>query len=67
MKILVLNCGSSTLKFQLIETGSVKDEERKLARGIVDRIGKKASYRFEAMGAVWRRPPSFPLTKRPCD
>jgi acetate kinase len=52
MKILVLNCGSSTLKFQLIETLRVKDKERKLARGIVDRIGKKASYRFEAGGAV---------------
>ena len=52
VKILVLNCGSSTLKFQLIETVSVKDKERKLARGIVDRIGKQASYRFEAGGAV---------------
>jgi acetate kinase len=52
MKILVLNCGSSTLKFQLMETVSVKDKERKLARGIVDRIGKQASYRFEAGGAV---------------
>ena len=52
MTILVLNCGSSTLKFQLMETVSVKDKERKLARGIVDRIGKQASYRFEAGGAV---------------
>ncbi|HEY3151950.1 MAG TPA: hypothetical protein VGK65_09860 [Candidatus Binatia bacterium] len=60
MKILVLNCGSSTLKFQLIETGSVKDEERKLARGIVDRIGKKASYRFEAMGAVLEKTAVIP-------
>ena len=60
MKILVLNCGSSTLKFQLIEPGSVKDEERKLARGIVDRIGKKASYRFEAMGAVLEKTAVIP-------
>ena len=45
MKILVLNCGSSTLKFQLIETGRLKEEERKLTRGIVDRIGETASYR----------------------
>ena len=52
MTILVLNCGSSTLKFQLMETVSVKDKERKLARGIVDRIGKQASYRFDAGGAV---------------
>ena len=42
MKILVLNCGSSTVKFQLIETGKIIAEERKLARGIVDRIGGKS-------------------------
>jgi acetate kinase len=52
VKILVLNCGSATLKFQLIETVSVKDKEQKLAGGIVDRIGKQASYHFEASGAV---------------
>ena len=49
MKILVLNCGSSTLKFQLIEI-SESGGERKLARGIVDRIGADASYRFDAEG-----------------
>lgn len=37
MKVLVLNCGSSTLKFQLIEIAD--GTERKLARGLVDRIG----------------------------
>lgn len=35
MKILVLNCGSSSLKFQLIETAG----EQVLARGRVERIG----------------------------
>ncbi|HYA28319.1 MAG TPA: acetate kinase [Acidobacteriota bacterium] len=49
MKILVLNCGSSTLKFQLIET-TEGGAERKLARGIVDRIGGPGSYRFDANG-----------------
>jgi len=48
MKILVINCGSSTLKFQLIEANSSADRHRKLARGIVDRIGAESSYRFEA-------------------
>ena len=47
MRILVLNCGSSTLKFQLIDT-SERAETRKLARGIVDRIGGPASYAFKA-------------------
>ena len=48
MKILVLNCGSSTLKFQLIEVEDSDRSQRKLARGIVDRVGAKAKYRFIA-------------------
>ena len=49
MKVLVLNCGSSTLKFQLIQTrgGAV---ERRLARGVVDRIGGESSHKFEVVG-----------------
>ena len=35
MKILVLNCGSSSLKFQLIET----EENKRLAKGNFERIG----------------------------
>ncbi|HXG52412.1 MAG TPA: acetate kinase [candidate division Zixibacteria bacterium] len=52
MKVLVLNCGSSTIKFQLIELegGDPDGLQRKLARGIVDRIGAEARYRFEAVG-----------------
>ena len=38
MNILVLNCGSSTLKSQLIDS----DSEICLARGVVDGIGKQA-------------------------
>ena len=51
MKILVLNCGSSTLKFQLIDADAVAPSAAspsKLAGGIVDRIGAHASYRFTA-------------------
>jgi acetate kinase len=36
VRILTINCGSSTLKFELFEAA---DGERSLARGIVDRIG----------------------------
>ena len=50
MRVLVLNCGSSTLKFQLIETSDSGATGRKLARGIVDRIGGPASYHFETNG-----------------
>lgn len=35
MNILVLNCGSSSVKFQLLEM----TDERELARGLVERIG----------------------------
>jgi acetate kinase len=58
MKILVINSGSSTVKFQVIEsTDSSSDlgQQRKLARGLVDRIGIDASYRFEALGGSAER------------
>ena len=35
MKILVLNCGSSSLKYQLFNM----DDEKVLAQGIAERIG----------------------------
>ena len=35
MKVLVINCGSSSLKYQLIDTVS----ERALATGLCERIG----------------------------
>ena len=42
MKILVLNCGSSSIKFQLFETNAYmieKNTDRCLAKGSVERIG----------------------------
>jgi acetate kinase len=38
MKILVLNCGSSSIKYQLID---MEDDADVLAKGIVERIGMK--------------------------
>ena len=35
MNILVINCGSSSLKFQLIDS----DTEKVLAKGVSERIG----------------------------
>ena len=46
MKVLVLNCGSSSLKFQVIESDSASssgDKNHRLAQGLIDRIGGKAS------------------------
>jgi acetate kinase len=51
MKILVLNCGSSTLKFQVIEADGLP-ASRKRARGVVDRIGGLAAYSFKAADGV---------------
>lgn len=42
MKVLAINCGSSTLKFQLIDMwgeDTPYGQEQQLARGVVDRIG----------------------------
>jgi acetate kinase len=63
MNILVINSGSSTLKFDLVEAytarrahGSSGDDEgpafRKLAHGLVDRIGDEASYDFRTSADV---------------
>jgi acetate kinase len=49
VKILTLNCGSSTLKFQFVEVEREETpigRERRLAYGIVDRIGSKGRIRF---------------------
>jgi acetate kinase len=53
MKVLVLNCGSSSVKFQLVETdeaASAAGSDRALARGLVENIGGTAILRYEADG-----------------
>src|SRR5438128_1541535 len=58
MNILVLNTGSSSLKFQLIDTdldAMTSDSDRRLARGAIERIGSQGLLRFEnASGKVMR-------------
>ncbi|HVO92853.1 MAG TPA: acetate kinase [Terriglobales bacterium] len=54
MNILVLNCGSSSVKFQLIETGgaaAASHGERKLAIGLVDRLGPDAMLKVQVGSA----------------
>ena len=48
MRVLVLNCGSSSVKFQLLEIGGGSD--RVLARGLVENIGGMAILKCEAEG-----------------
>jgi acetate kinase len=53
MNVLVLNCGSSSVKFQLIAT-SLEDiasnTDRRLARGNIERVGGEAILRLHATG-----------------
>ena len=46
MKILAINCGSSTLKFKLCEAADDRGPLRQLACGSVDRIGDRAAVEF---------------------
>jgi acetate kinase len=53
MNILVLNCGSSTLKFQLIATDlemMAEHRDRQLAFGQIERIGGAAVITFNTVG-----------------
>ncbi|HEX8173659.1 MAG TPA: acetate kinase [Pyrinomonadaceae bacterium] len=53
MNILVLNCGSSSIRFQLIETDVEQiagNTDRRLARGHLERIGGEAVVTLHAAG-----------------
>ena len=50
MKILVINCGSSSLKYQLINM----EDESVICKGICERIGIEGSFiKHEANGGKW--------------
>jgi acetate kinase len=54
MNILVLNSGSSSVKFQVIETDLElisKNGDKKLASGIIERIGSESIITFKAEGS----------------
>ncbi|MCB1022886.1 MAG: acetate kinase, partial [Acidobacteria bacterium] len=58
MNVLVLNCGSSSLKFQLIATDLdliKNDRDRRLAHGQIERIGGAAIVTFIAEGKATYR------------
>lgn len=53
MNVLVLNCGSSSVKFQLVATDLdliAKNADRRLAWGVVERVGSESIVTFEAQG-----------------
>ena len=53
MNVLVLNCGSSSVKFQIIATdlqAIAQDADRRLARGSIERIGGEAIIALQSEG-----------------
>ena len=57
MKILVINCGSSSLKYQLIDM----DGEKVLCKGLCERIGMESSMiTHDANGIKATTPAIFP-------
>ena len=53
MNILVLNCGSSSVKFQVIQTDMDRiehDTDRTLAGGVIERVGSQALVTLQATG-----------------
>ena len=53
MNVLVLNCGSSNVKFQLIATDPdliARDADRRLAKGTIERIGGEAIISLQVEG-----------------
>ncbi|MDI1240559.1 MAG: acetate kinase [bacterium] len=58
MNILVLNCGSSSLKFQLIATDLERiehNDDKRLAHGTIERIGGAAIITLTAEGQISQR------------
>jgi acetate kinase len=58
MNILVLNCGSSTVKFQLIATDLdriAQNADKRLARGTIERIGGEAIVTLTVEGSEQQR------------
>jgi acetate kinase len=49
MIVLALNCGSSSVKFQVLDVG-VGDEPRRLGNGLIERIHSEAVVTVQAMG-----------------
>jgi acetate kinase len=58
MNVLVLNCGSSSVKFQLIATDPERieqDADKRLAHGLIERIGGAGIVTFTAEGKTPKR------------
>jgi len=52
MRLLCVNCGSSTLKFDLLDVLDGGDEIRRSASGLLDRLGDDAMLTFSVVGGA---------------
>src|SRR5262245_28080453 len=58
MNVLVLNCGSSSVKFQLIATDLERieqDADKRLAHGLIERVGGAGIVTFNSEGSPQKR------------
>jgi acetate kinase len=58
MNVLILNCGSSTVKFQLIATDLddiSRNADHRVARGVIERIGGEAIITSKVEGHAQQR------------
>lgn len=63
MKVLVINAGSSSLKYQLIDMA----DESVIAKGVCERIGESGVITHKANGLSLKRDVSFPTHKEAID
>ncbi|HLF76696.1 MAG TPA: acetate/propionate family kinase [Dehalococcoidia bacterium] len=52
MRVLCINCGSSTLKFDVLDVSTANDAPRRIASGLIDRVGGEAALSFSVMGGA---------------
>ena len=52
MRILCVNCGSSTLKFDLLDVSGAGHADERIASGLVDRVGAQATLSVSVAGGA---------------
>jgi acetate kinase len=62
MNVLVLNCGSSTVRFQFIATdleAIQQGTDRRLGRGVIERLGGEAVITLQGGNELYRNSPQI--------
>lgn len=67
-QVFVLNCGSSSIKYQLMEVSSKNEAPRVISKGLVERIGEASSPIKHEKYVAWHNGHpnvAFPLSTLP--